>query len=121
VAASTRVSDDLVVASRFGRLIGYENHARDYLLEAGAEPLGEVLYGRGNGAGTASEGILSASVVGTHLHGPVLAKNPALADHLLTSALGAGYDPRTVPTGRVDDLARAARNVIAARLELGAD
>jgi CobQ-like glutamine amidotransferase family enzyme len=57
------------------------------------------------------------SVIGTHLHGPLLAKNPTVADYMLSQVLP-GYDSRTVPAGRVDDLARSARNVIAGRLEL---
>jgi CobQ-like glutamine amidotransferase family enzyme len=119
--ADARVSDDLVITSRFGRLVGYENHARDYTLEPGTEPLGEIVYGRGNGLAGSSEGMIVGNIIGTHLHGPVLAKNPTLADHLLTLALGEGYDSRTVSTGRVDDIARAARNVIATRLELGTE
>lgn len=115
VSATQRVSDDLVVDTAFGRLIGYENHARDLLLEQAVAPLGTVVYGRGNGAG--SEGVNADGILGTHLHGPVLAKNPAVADHLLTLAIGEGYDPRNVSAGRVDDMARAARNVIATRLE----
>jgi CobQ-like glutamine amidotransferase family enzyme len=132
VTAPARVSDDLVVASPFGRLIGYENHSRDYQIPttgADVSPLGDVLYGRGNGATAqglsalepSSEGMVSGSVIGTHLHGPVLAKNPGLADHILQVALGEGYDARTVATGRVDDIARAARNVIATRLEFDAE
>ncbi|PRY70317.1 hypothetical protein B0I08_101447 [Glaciihabitans tibetensis] len=118
VAADTRVADDLVIASAFGRLTGFENHARNYELPAQTQGLGSIIYGRGNGGGVgASEGLVLGSVIGTHLHGPVLAKNPALADHLLSIALP-GYDSRTVPSGRVDDFARAARNVIATRLEL---
>jgi CobQ-like glutamine amidotransferase family enzyme len=61
--------------------------------------------------------VVASNVIGTHLHGPVLAKNPAIADHLLTLAIGEGYDARNVAAGRVDDMARAARNVIATRLE----
>jgi hypothetical protein len=120
VAATTRVSDDLVVDSRFGRLVGYENHARDYLMAAGTESLGAIVYGRGNGAGATSEGLIVGNCFGTHLHGPVLAKNPALADYLLSLVLG-DYDPRNGPAGRVDDIARAARNAIATRLELGSE
>lgn len=121
VTAPTRVTDDLVVESAFGRLIGFENHARDTVLDAGATPIGRVLYGRGNGAGSTAEGLLAGSVIASHLHGPVLAKNPGLADHVLTAAIGPGYDARTVMAGRVDDIAKAARNVIATRLELGAE
>jgi CobQ-like glutamine amidotransferase family enzyme len=117
VRAATRVSDDLMVDSTFGRLIGYENHARDLVLDGGVSPLGSVVYGRGNGANSGSEGIVVGSIIGTHLHGPVLAKNPTIADHLLTLAIGEGYNARTVAAGRVDDMARAARNVIATRLE----
>lgn len=115
--AATRASDDLMVDTAFGRLIGYENHARDLVLGDGVTPLGTVVYGRGNGAGTRTEGVLVDAVMGTHLHGPVLAKNPTVADHLLSQVLGEGYDARNVSAGRVDDMARAARNVIAARLE----
>jgi CobQ-like glutamine amidotransferase family enzyme len=117
VRADSRVSDDLMVDSTFGRLIGYENHARDLELGDRVSPLGSVVYGRGNGAQSRSEGVLFGSIIGTHLHGPVLAKNPEMADHLLTRAIGEGYDSRNVAAGRVDDMARAARNVIAARLE----
>ena len=131
--AATRVTDDLVVDSRFGRLIGYENHARDYIVDGltGADTLGRVTYGRGNGGAASSaavssalagfEGLVIGSTIATHLHGPVLAKNPTVADHLLGLALGDVYDSRSVPAGRVDDIARAARNVIATRLELGAE
>ncbi|WP_213814647.1 type 1 glutamine amidotransferase [Glaciihabitans sp. dw_435] len=117
VAASARVSNDLVVSSAFGRLIGFENHARNWELASGSTPLGTVVYGRGNGATGTSEGLIQGSVIGTHLHGPVLAKNPSLADHLLGQVIEE-YDARTVMSGRVDDIARAARNVIATRLEL---
>ena len=118
VLAASRVSDDLIVKSGFGRLIGYENHARDMVLPEGSVPLGDVVYGRGNGgqASKFSEGLLLVNVIATHLHGPVLAKNPALADHVLGLALGDTYDARNVPAGRVDDIARAARNIIATRL-----
>jgi CobQ-like glutamine amidotransferase family enzyme len=115
--ASSRVSDDLMVDSAFGRLIGYENHARDLVLGDGITPLGTIVYGRGNGAGSSAEGVHVDAVLGTHLHGPILAKNPMVADHLLTQVIGEGYDARNVSAGRVDDMARAARNVIATRLE----
>lgn len=63
-------------------LSGYENHAG--LTEVGPEaaPLGKVEVGVGNGDGT--EGALGGRVIGTYLHGPVLARNPALADLILS-------------------------------------
>ena len=67
-------------------LSGYENHAGLTDLGPGATALGRVDVGVGNGDGT--EGALGGHVVGTYLHGPALARNPALADLLLSWVLG---------------------------------
>ncbi|TFD48079.1 cobyric acid synthase [Cryobacterium sp. TMT1-2-1] len=112
-----RATGDLVVTSRYGRLVGFENHARDFVGAEGS-PLGRVAFGVGNGAG--SEGVVMGNVIGTHLHGPVLAKNPGLADHLLR-AIFAAHGAEYAPAGRateVDGIAKAARNQIAVRLGL---
>lgn len=69
-------------------LTGYENHGGVTTLGPGAQPLGRVVVGHGNDGGDGTEGIVRGRVVGTYLHGPVLARNPALADHLLSSVLG---------------------------------
>lgn len=69
-------------------LTGYENHGGITTLGPTAQALGKVVVGHGNDAGDGSEGIVNGRVVGTYLHGPVLARNPALADHLLASVLG---------------------------------
>ena len=117
VPMPARATDDIVVTSRHGRLIGFENQSRHYV-GAEASPLGQVLYGTGNGAG--SEGLVMGSVVGTHLHGPVLARNPGLADHLLRTALvriGHEYRPGG-HSSAADDMAKAARNQVAVRLGL---
>jgi CobQ-like glutamine amidotransferase family enzyme len=88
VPRAGRVTGDLVVASpRFGTLVGFENHARDYVGAEGS-PLGRVRAGSGNGRDAGQEGVVMGSVIGTHLHGPVLAKNPGLADALLGIAAG---------------------------------
>jgi len=67
-------------------LTGFENHGGRTSLGEGLSPLGRTRAGIGNGDGT--EGAVSGRVVGTYLHGPVLARNPALADLLLAWALG---------------------------------
>ena len=69
-------------------LTGYENHGGITVLGPSAQPLGHVVVGRGNDGGDGTEGVVNGRVVGTYLHGPVLARNPALADHLLSSVLG---------------------------------
>jgi len=67
-------------------LTGFENHGGVTTLGEGTEALGRVTAGVGNGDG--SEGAVQGRVAGTYLHGPVLARNPALADILLSWALG---------------------------------
>lgn len=119
---SARVSDDIVVDTTFGRLVGFENHAREYHAEAGARPLGVVAYGVGNSViePDPREGEIAGSAIGTHLHGPVLAKNPALADHLLTIATGGEYSPNNAGAERADRSAQLARDAIVAKLGLSA-
>ncbi|MDA8289602.1 MAG: glutamine amidotransferase [Actinomycetota bacterium] len=68
------------------QLTGFENHAGRTERGPGVEPLGIVRSGIGNGDGT--DGARSGRLVGTYLHGPVLARNPGLADWLLERCTG---------------------------------
>ncbi|MHB2022531.1 MAG: type 1 glutamine amidotransferase [Mycobacteriales bacterium] len=69
-----------------GTLTGYENHGGRTRLGPAARPLARVVVGTGNGDGT--EGARQDRVVATYLHGPALARNPGLADYLLSLVLG---------------------------------
>jgi hypothetical protein len=84
-----------------GALTGFENHAGASRLGEDARPLGRVVAGVGNGArtlrGGAVEGAVAGRIVATYMHGPVLARNPALADHLLGRVLGSPPSPLDVP------------------------
>ncbi|WP_282005302.1 type 1 glutamine amidotransferase [Propioniciclava sinopodophylli] len=75
-------------------LTGFENHGGYTTLGPDATPLARVEVGLGNN-GDGTEGAVSASgrVIGTYPHGPVLARNPELADHLLELALGHELGP----------------------------
>ncbi len=68
-------------------LTGFENHGGVTSLGTGVRPLAMVKQGVGNGEGSGTEGARSGRVLGTYLHGPLLARNPALADLLLGWAL----------------------------------
>ena len=68
-------------------LTGFENHGGITELGPEAVPLGRVKVGYGNGVGGV-EGVVSGRVLGTYLHGPALARNPALADLLLSWVTG---------------------------------
>jgi CobQ-like glutamine amidotransferase family enzyme len=69
-------------------LSGYENHGASTRLGPDAQPAGRVRSGVGNGDGRQSEGVVAGHIWGTYLHGPVLARNPALADLLLGWVVG---------------------------------
>ncbi|SDB88628.1 hypothetical protein GA0111570_106105 [Raineyella antarctica] len=81
---------------------GFENHGGFTTLGADALPLADVEIGIGNGDATRTEGAIQGSVIGTYPHGPVLARNPALADFLLETALGHRLDP--LPRPEIDKL-----------------
>jgi lipid II isoglutaminyl synthase (glutamine-hydrolysing) len=68
------------------RFTGFENHQGVTSLGARARPLARVTLGVGNGDGT--EGAYAGKVLGTYMHGPALARNPGLADLLLSWAVG---------------------------------
>jgi lipid II isoglutaminyl synthase (glutamine-hydrolysing) len=69
-------------------LSGYENHGATTTLGPGAQPAGRVRSGVGNGDGQLTEGVVAGHIWGTYLHGPALARNPALADLLLSWVVG---------------------------------
>lgn len=73
-------------AARLPVVTGYENHAARTTLGPAARPLAQVVSGVGNGDGT--DGAVQGPVVATYAHGPVLARNPALGDLLLTRVVG---------------------------------
>jgi CobQ-like glutamine amidotransferase family enzyme len=70
------------------RLTGFENHRGGTVLGSSAQPLASVVSGAGNRAGDGFDGAVQGSVVATYLHGPCLARNPELADLLLSRVVG---------------------------------
>ena len=68
-------------------VVGFENHGGRTSLGPNVNPLGKVLYGKGNNGHDGGEGVLYKNVIGTYLHGPLLSKNSQLCDHLLSAAL----------------------------------
>ena len=116
VAGSTRMIGDVLLDCAWAdrSLAGFENHAGRTLLDRGAEPLGRVLAGFGNDGSSGFEGCRSGRVFGTYLHGPLLPRNPWLADLLLTEALAhAGLETSLEPLG--DELEAQAHAVAAER------
>ena len=72
-------------------VVGFENHSGKTFLGAGVSPLGTILSGCGNNGEDGTEGVRYNNVFGTYSHGPVLPKNPQLADFILKTALSQKY------------------------------
>jgi CobQ-like glutamine amidotransferase family enzyme len=119
VAGSSRLIGDVVIDARLGgrsgRIVGFENHAGRTRLGPGAEPLGTVVAGHGNDGTSGHEGAVQGRVVGTYLHGPLLPKNPWVADVVISWALEhrEGRVPALEPLD--DSLEEEARAVAIAR------
>jgi len=90
-AGSPRLIGEVVVepdpSLDLGMLTGFENHGGRTKLGPGTKPLGRVVTGGGNGV-DGVDGALGNRLVGTYLHGPVLPRNPELADRLLSWIVG---------------------------------
>jgi CobQ-like glutamine amidotransferase family enzyme len=98
-------------------LAGFENHAGRTILDPGAEPLGRVVAGFGNDGDSGFEGCRVGRALGTYLHGPLLPRNPWLADWLLAAALAhraASEEPVTLEP-LPDELERQAHAVSSTR------
>jgi hypothetical protein len=95
---------------------GFENHAGRTLLDEGARPLGRVVAGHGNDGVSGHEGCVVDRAIGTYLHGPLLPRNPWLADVLLAWALAHAGGDAVVPLDPLPDaLEQEAHRVAAAR------
>ena len=94
---------DSTVVSR--PVVGYENHAGRTYLSAGMKALGSVRAGKGNNGEDGVDGALHRNVVATYLHGPLLPKNPEVADY----SYPRGAQASIRADGRVGLRARAAR------------
>jgi CobQ-like glutamine amidotransferase family enzyme len=92
IGSTTRMIGNMVVHSpRYGHLVGFENHSGQTTLELGQESLGRVKQGYGNNERSHYEGAITGNAIGTYLHGPVLPKNPTIADDLILQALKRRY------------------------------
>lgn len=96
--ASTPLIDGLTES-----LTGFENHRGGTVLGPDARPLASVTKGAGNRLGDGIDGAVQGSVIATYLHGPCLARNPELADLMLSRVVGT-LPPLDLP--EVDQLRR---------------
>lgn len=123
VAGETRMIGDCLLECELEpgvvrTLVGFENHAGRTHLDQGADPLGRVVAGFGNDGESGFEGCRVGRAIGTYLHGPLLPRNPWLADWLLAQSLahaGGGDPPQLEPLA--DELEERAHTVASTRAQ----
>lgn len=87
VAGSRRLIGNTVMKSKeMGEMIGYENHSGLTYLGDDQRSLARVTKGAGNNGQDKTEGACVHNVFGSYAHGPLLPKNPRLADELIRLA-----------------------------------
>ena len=117
---------DLAAGLTSKHLIGFENHGGRTYLEDKTMAFARVVKGFGNNgnqprldggqAGDKTEGIIFKNAIGSYLHGPILPKNPELADWLIQTTLRKKYDEEILLDQIDDELATKAREVIVNRI-----
>ena len=95
-AGQTRFIGNTLYSSRFGEIVGYENHSGVTTLDDTTLALAEVVKGAGNNGNDKTEGCRVQNIFGLYSHGPLLSKNPHFADELLRIALDRRYPGSTL-------------------------
>lgn len=98
-------------------VIGFENHGGRTKLGQ-VEALGRVVQGLGNNGEDGTEGAFYQNAIATYSHGPVLPKNPFLADWLIQTALKQKYEASISLKPLDDTLANQAREAMFKRLRV---
>jgi CobQ-like glutamine amidotransferase family enzyme len=109
-----RLIGNIVVNWNGTTIVGFENHGGRTHLGPNARALASVRKGHGNNGGDGLEGAVYRNAFGTYIHGSLLPKNPAFADHLIALALGRLHGGvELVP---IDDRAELAAHAAALKL-----
>lgn len=113
-AGAQRCIGNIVVEWEGGTLVGFENHGGRTHLGEGAKALGRVVAGYGNNGQDGGEGAVQNGIFGTYMHGSLLPKNPAFADHVIQAALS--RKSKDVTLGEIDDRVEHEAHASALRL-----
>jgi CobQ-like glutamine amidotransferase family enzyme len=98
-------------------LVGFENHGGRTKLGK-VEALGRVVYGLGNNGEDGTEGAFYQNAIATYSHGPLLPKNPFVADWLIQTALKLKYQQEIKLSPLDDTLAIQGREAMFKRLKV---
>lgn len=114
----SRCIGNIVVETEIGgkryRVIGFENHGGQ--TSGVTTPFGKVLAGNGNRFSSDEEGYSEKNVTATYLHGPLLSKNPGLADSIINYCMTRKTGEEYVCKPINDKLENECRRVLLTRL-----
>lgn len=97
VTVNKRKTGNVILKSEIlnSMIAGFENHTDKTTFNADVTDLGSVVFGDSKGE---NEGVLTKNIVGTHLHGPILPKNPILTDYIIGNVLLNKYNLQQLPS-----------------------
>lgn len=98
--ANSKITSDAPSSMRYA--VGFENHGGRTYLGKELKPFAEVVKGFGNNGEDKTEGVIYKNSIGTYLHGPILPKNPQIADWFIEKALERKYG-RKIKLEKLDD------------------
>lgn len=82
-----RLTGNAAINTADGTAVYFENHAGRVYPNDDIPPLGQILKGSGNNGEDHRAGVRHGNVYGCQAHGPLLPKNPQLADAILRAAI----------------------------------
>lgn len=83
-------------------IVGFENHGGRTYLGKNLQPFAKIIKGSGNNGEDGYEGAVYKNAIGSYFHGPLLTKNPHVADWLIQKALEVKYE-KEIELERLDD------------------
>lgn len=99
-------------------IVGFENHGGQTYLGKKVKPFAKVIYGNGNNGRDKTEGVIYKNAIGCYFHGPLLPKNPEIADYLIERAIKIKYG-KGIKLKKLDDsFAQKARETILRRYNI---
>lgn len=99
-------------------IVGFENHGGRTTLGSNAKPFSNIIVGNGNNGQDGTEGVVYKNAIGCYFHGPLLPKNPHIADFLIQRALEVKYQDQITLPQLDDKLEFQAQNSIVKKFDI---
>lgn len=107
-----RLIGNIAIQTQYGVTVGFENHGGRTYLGENATPFGTVIRGYGNNGEDKKEGVIFKNIIGTYLHGPLLPKNPEIADLIIERAAERKYGEKITLAPIDDYIAECAKSYV---------